>query len=279
MTLLTRLFACATALLTASTAAVADGTDAQWTPLLDAKLSQWEPFLGVPPRTTPVAGYTYAKNTPIGLRDPNGVFTVKEVDGEPVLHVSGEIFGGLTTLKSHANYHLRFQFRWGEKRWAPRLHVPRDSGVLYHCIGEHGAYSHIWMRSVEYQIQEKDVGDFYPLCGTRADFPAKRTGNFWRYTPDVPLRGIGERVAHSTDYQEKPNGEWNTAEIIVVGADAIHILNGRVVNALRNIRYVEKADAGKKEIPITAGKIQIQSEGAEIEFRRIEIRPAEKIKH
>jgi hypothetical protein len=246
-----------------------------WTPLLDENLSQWEPFLGVPHPSIQVPGYAYGKNTPVGLRDPLGVFTVRVADGEPVLHVSGQIVGGLTSLKSYENYHLRFQFRWGEKKWPPRERAPRDNGILYHCVGEHGAYDHVWMRSVEYQIQEKDVGDFFPLCGSLADFPAQEEGRFLRYTPGAPLRRWGARVLRGRDYDEKPNGEWNTGELVVIGSNSVHVLNGRVVNALSNIRYAEGKGDAKKETVLAAGRLQIQSEWAEIEYRRVEIRPAE----
>jgi hypothetical protein len=76
------------------------------------------------------------------------------------------------------------------------------------------------------------------------------------------------------DYHEKPNGEWNDVELIVIGSDSWHILNGRVVNELRNIRYKEQKGGKTKEIPLTEGRLQIQSEYSEVEFRRIEIKAA-----
>jgi hypothetical protein len=36
---------------------------------------------------------------------------------------------------------------------------------------------------------------------------------------------------------------------------------------------VDVKSGDKKEIPLTAGQFQIQSEGAEMDFRRIELRP------
>ena len=250
---------------------------AEWSSLFDETLSQWETFLGVPPPETEVAGYVYEKNKPIGLRDPKGVYAVKTIDGEPVLFVSGEILGGLTTLKNYENYHLRFQFSWEEKKWPPRLTMPRDSGLLYHCIGSHGAHDNVWMRSVEYQIQENDVGDFFPLCGTQADFPAIREGKKLRFSLHAPLIPATGRVMRGENYHEKPNGEWNTAEIIAVGNNAIHLLNGHVVNALRNISYMEGTGPNTKKVPLCAGKLQIQSEYAAIKYRRMQIKPMAKL--
>ncbi|MDR2512832.1 MAG: DUF1080 domain-containing protein [Puniceicoccales bacterium] len=249
----------------------------EWRDLFDEKLSQWEVFLGVPRPETKVAGYAYAKNKPIGLRDPKGVYTVRMLDGEPVLFVSGEILGGLTTLKNFKNYHLRFQFAWEEKKWPPRLALPRDSGLLYHCIGAHGAHDNVWMRSVEYQIQEDDVGDFYPLCGTQADFPAIQEGKKLRSSPGAPLVLAKGRVLRGKDYHEKPNGEWNTAEILAVGNDAFHLLNGRVVNILRDINYLEDTGTDVKKVFLGAGKLQIQSEYAAIKYRRMQIKAATKL--
>jgi hypothetical protein len=59
---------------------------------------------------------------------------------------------------------------------------------------------------------------------------------------------------------EKPVGEWNRQEIICDGATITAILNGIVVN-----RGTQSSH--------TQGKIQIQSEGAEILIRKVELRP------
>ena len=59
---------------------------------------------------------------------------------------------------------------------------------------------------------------------------------------------------------EKPAGQWNRIEVICDGDSITNIVNGYVVNI------------GTKS-SLTAGKIIIQSEGAEIFVRRFEIRP------
>ncbi|MEM6377125.1 MAG: family 16 glycoside hydrolase, partial [Bacteroidota bacterium] len=146
--------------------AVHDG----WRSLLSMDYQQnWELFLGVPHGT--VSGITGVdpssdgkKGTPLGLNnDPKQVFTVKNINGEPVLHISGEIYGALSTLQDYENYHLSLQFKWGEKKWPPRLNRKKDSGILYHCLAPHGRFWNVWMQSQEFQVQETDVGDFYAL--------------------------------------------------------------------------------------------------------------------
>ena len=45
-------------------------------------------------------------------------------------------YAGLVTKKEYENYHLSAQFKWGEKKWEPRLDARRNSGVLYHSVGK-----------------------------------------------------------------------------------------------------------------------------------------------
>lgn len=200
------------------------------------------------------------------------MFTVKLVDGEPVLHITGQVFGGLTTLKSFENFHLRTQHRWGTRKWEPRLNAVRDNGILFHCIGEHGAGGKNWMRSQECQVQEGDIGDWWPIAGAMVDAAVKdEDGKVVRYLPGAPLRAMRSRIWHGTDYPEKPSGEWNTVEVYAFAGDAVFRLNGRTVNVIRNSRYREKGS--DQEIPLKAGKLQIQSEAAECQYRRLELRP------
>ena len=72
---------------------------------------------------------------------------------------------------------------------------------------------------------------------------------------------------------EKPTGEWNTLELITFGDKSLHIVNGEVVMALSNSRYT----LDSKVIPLTKGKIQLQSEGAEIFFKNILMTPIKEI--
>jgi hypothetical protein len=231
----------------------------------------------VPHRSYEVPGYvrgaTPKEDPVLGLnRDPLDVFTVKVIDGEPVLNITGQVFGGLTTLKSFENFHLRTQHRWGTRKWEPRLTAVRDNGILFHCIGEHGAGGKNWMRSQECQVQEGDIGDWWPIAGAMVDAAVKdEDGKVVRYVPGAPLRAMRSRIWHGTDYPEKPSGEWNTVEVYAFAGDAVFRLNGRTVNVIRHSRYREKGS--EQEISLKAGKLQIQSEAAECQYRRLEIRP------
>jgi Domain of Unknown Function (DUF1080) len=221
-----------------------------------------------------LAGF-YAFTKSHGYEDPQRVFTV--VDG--LLRVSGEDYAGLATGGSFSNYHLVVEWKWGEKTWGNRVKAARDSGILVHCIGPDGAAGGQWMESIECQIIEGGTGDLLLVggrghprltCEARtgsdgqpyfekgAPAVARDRGriNWWGRDPswkDV----IGFRGKRDV---EKPTGEWNRTEVICDGGRITAIVNGLLVNE------------GTAASP-TEGKIQFQSEGAEIFFRKIEVRP------
>ena len=75
----------------------------------------------------------------MGLNPPGqDVFTVRMDGKQPVLRVSGEYYGCLVTKEDFSNYHFRVQFKWGDKKWEPRLNELKDSGILYHTSGPYG---------------------------------------------------------------------------------------------------------------------------------------------
>ena len=212
-------------------------------------------------------------------RDPLKVFTVLEEDGRSAIRISGQVFGELRSSQSLQNYRLRMQFKWGKAKWPPRdkADTPRDSGLLYHVHAEPGAEGRTWARSIELQIQERDVGDLYAVgseisvrssprnIDDRVVFDYDPKGEF-RVFSQVP--GKEGRCIKQPD-NEKPSGEWNTVELVCFGEDSIHIVNGKVVMRLHAPRRID----GPKPVPVTSGPIILQSEGAEIFYRDIEYVP------
>ena len=173
--------------------------------------------------------------------DPHKVFQFEK----SMLHVSGEDFGYIVTEKKYADFHFTVEFKWGEKKYPPRENAKRDAGILYHVDFYSG--DKIWPRSLEFQIQEGDCGDFWMTDSTtivHAD----------TLTPPMNWH----RVIKSKD-AEKPNGQWNKAEVIVQNAKITHLLNGTEVNS----GYLGNT---------TKGNIVLQSEGAEIYYRNMEIK-------
>ena len=115
----------------------------EWRSLFNGEdLTGWQPYVSFQPETN--AHDLVSKHTPRGINnDPKQVFTV--VDG--LLRVSGEEWGGLTSQEEFGAFHLKFEVKWGEKKWPPRLDAPRDSGLLYFAVGPEGAQSRHWLRS------------------------------------------------------------------------------------------------------------------------------------
>ncbi|MBU2985094.1 DUF1080 domain-containing protein [Saccharophagus degradans] len=239
-----------------------------WQSLFNGKnLDGWEPYVSFQPETNEYL--LVSKHTPRGINnDPKGVFSV--VDG--LLRVSGEEWGGLTSHAEFERFHLMFDIKWGDKKWPPRLGVVRDSGLLYYAVGPHGAQSSHWMRSHEFQIQEGDCGDYHSLDGALIDVHAGNANqgdwHFYRYDPSLPLqKNISSRVLKLGNY-EKPHGEWNTMEVIADGKTLIHKVNGKEVFRAFNSRQKQ----GDEIKPLLKGKLQIQSEGAEVFYKNIKIK-------
>lgn len=252
-----------------------------WKPLFNGKdLSGWETWLAKPHPSVEVPGE--AKNEKgeytqvLGAKDPLKVFTIVAVDGQPAVRISGQIFGGITTKENFSNYHLRLQFKWGEKKWAPRAAVVRDSGLLYHVHSGWAPVRDIWPRSPELQIQEHDCGDLYAIACqiTVRARPLDPTKRRFQYDPKgeptvfIQQPPIGNKCIKGED-REKPNGEWNTIELVCLGDQSIHIVNGGVVMRLTDAKRID----GPEPKTLTSGQIVLQSEGAEVFYRNIELRP------
>jgi len=215
------------------------------------------------------------------FEDPNKVFTVND----KMIRISGQDWGGLTTKQAYRDYHLIVEWRWSGKTWKPREDRARDSGILVHATGEDGAYNKTWLESIESQIIEGGVGDFIMVGGrnkpkltadVRQGGPGDEREFYWQKGGKPMTRDSGrfDWWGRDPDWEdkinfrgkqdvEKPMGKWNRQAVICYGDTITNIVNGKVVN------YGYQSSH-------TSGKIQIQSEGAEILIRKIEIRPIRK---
>jgi len=220
--------------------------------------------------------YTYLRDRGRDT-DPRGVFTVQE----GILRISGEEWGCLTTVDSYGDYHLVLEYRWGDETFAPREERARDSGVLLHSVGEDGAYGGAWMHSIECQLIEGGTGDFIVVGdGTEAfnvTCPAAPKQQNGRHVYKADGEPVSIRLGRINWFGRDPNwkdtkgyrgqwdlenpcGEWNRLECIADGETITIALNGVPVNQCLEARP-------------TKGRIQIQSEGAEIFIRRVDLLP------
>lgn len=248
-------------------------------------LEGWETYIGIPGASVEMPGLerdsTGNYDEPVGLnKDPLNIFQVVIEDGKPAVRVSGQVNGALATKEEFENYHFRMQVKWGEKKWYDRDDALRNSGLLYHGTGDYGAGLGVWRQSHECQVMETMFGDSYRMgdtfCSIRASVP--EGGGRYIYDPDATPVEFGEgkqggKICSKNKTNEKPLGEWNTVEIICVGTKSIHIING-VVNMVNEDSHLMVN--GQKQ-PLSKGNIQLQSEGAEVFFRNMEIRSIDEV--
>lgn len=213
-----------------------------------------------------------------------GIFTV--VDG--MLKISGgegdkAYFGGIITKNAYENYHLVVEYKWGSPTYGARKGKARDSGILLHCVGPDKP-DRPWPTSIECQIIEGGDGDFILVGGDGNDgkpvkhsltAEAEKRGGQYYYKPGAPkvtlsnVRlnwwGRDPEWKDVVDFRGKqdvssPFGEWTRIECFCKGDKLTYKINGKVVN--------EGYGAA-----LTKGKILIQTEGAELYVRKVELTP------
>jgi len=96
-----------------------------WTQLFNGKdLSGWDTYLGPP---IDDAGKKLS-DKPIGLNnDPNHVFSIVKEGGENVIRISGQEWGGISTIKEYDNFQLQLMFKWGHLTWGQKKGKKKDT--------------------------------------------------------------------------------------------------------------------------------------------------------
>jgi len=166
------------------------------------------------------------------------------VDG--VIVCKGEPLGYLHTDASYQDYTLSFEWRW-----APGAE-PGNSGVLLRIAGEPETFM---PKCVEAQLKHGSAGDIWAFFGASINADGERA----REVKANPKLGDFKGVGKIKD-AEKPPGEWNLYEITVSGETLTLKINGELVNEATGLDVV-------------SGPIGFQSEGGEIHFRNMELRP------
>jgi hypothetical protein len=240
--------------------------EGDWTPLFNGRdLTGWYTFL-----------QKHGKN-----QDPDRVITIE--DGSIHLYKdapegSNVVMGYISTDKEYGDYHLRLQYRWGAKKFQPRLALKRDAGLYYHLNGPDA----VWPRGLQFQIEQTNVGDLIALYGVQLDTtidPKSRSEKMPTFLDGehqgAPYALGGRGIA----YLKRLAGEferegWNNVEIIARGDTTTHILNGQVVSRGKNIRLVdpEHPDSSRH---VTKGRIALEIEAAELYLRKVELRSLE----
>ena len=222
---------------------------------------------------------TWLKKT--GREDPDGVFSVR--DG--MIHVSGEDAGYLATDQAYRDYHLSLEYRWGERTFGAKY--VRNSGALLHGIGPHGGSRGVWMTCIEVQLAQGCAGDLIVIRGKDDQgetIPATITSDtiigpdrktrwqqggkptvysgrqFWWSLHDPEFKELID-TRGKQDVESKL-GEWTRVDCICRGDRITVKINGTTVNECYDV------------FP-AAGKILLQSEGFEMDFRNVVLQPLE----
>lgn len=157
--------------------------------------------------------------------------------------------GHLISDEVYQNYRLEVQYRFAA--------APGNCGVLVHASTPRALYK-MFPKSIEVQMKHENAGDFWCIVeDVRVPDMEKRRGpkEDWGIT-----EGKERRVMNLTDGSEKPLGEWNTMTIECLN-NAIKVwVNGELVN------HGFDCTAQK-------GRIALQAEGAEVEFRKVMLSP------
>jgi hypothetical protein len=220
--------------------------------------------------------YTWFEKT--GLKDPAGIASAK--DG--VLRIGAGDNGYVATQKPYKDYHLAFEYKWGELK-EPSKYV-RNSGLLLHGHGPDGAAGKRWISSVECQLAQGCEGDFIlirgkdeggkPIDSTISAYVTLGSDKSPRWDPkDGKLTKYSGRQfwwnKHEVGFEElidtrgkedaaSPLGEWTKVEATCAGDKITIKINGKPVNECVAVSPAE-------------GKICFQGEGYEILFRNIKL--------
>lgn len=161
--------------------------------------------------------------------------------------------GHLITDSVYHNYRLDVEYRFAGK--------PGNCGVLIHSSTPRALYK-MFPKSLEVQMMHENAGDFWCIVEdiTVPDMEERRgPKEEWGIT-----EGKKRRILNLTDGSENPAGEWNNMIIECIGNEVKVWVNGDLVN------YGYDCTADK-------GQIAIQAEGSEVEFRKLELTPIDKL--
>lgn len=229
--------------------------------------------------------YSYGPSADLGRWSRNDdvdplLFTCTEKE----LRASGASAGALFTKKGYDNYVLILEYKWGENTYNSRKGKGGWAGIMVHSQINHSQHLQKWRQGYEILLNVGQAGSVQ-LRGLDGQVKAAARGRKividgdFRFGFDplstltsiestlritsctVHALGVSERLGDLTGPHSL--GEWNTVEIRCAD-DSLRVkINGKEVNVLSGLNQ-------------KFGKIAIDSNRAEIAFRRFELRRIEK---
>ncbi len=190
--------------------------------------------------------------------DPNAQQHFKVVDNKiEVLYdwVGEEApFALITTKKKYGSFDLELEYKWGDRKFAPRKEVKRDAGILFHVHNE----VIVWPSSVECQIQEGDTGDLWVIKGPKVTVVEKNGEKKVIDTKENNFQSNKRYDLHEIE-------GWNHVRVEVRGSNSARFyVNGHLVNEVFDMSDKE----GNK---LKEGFISLQAEGAEIIYKNVRL--------
>ncbi|MBK1881748.1 DUF1080 domain-containing protein [Luteolibacter pohnpeiensis] len=185
---------------------------------------------------------------------------VPEADGKPDTKPSFIVRDGLLVSLGKPGGHLISDKGYSDYKLVVEYRFPKDKGncgVLVNASTPRFLYG-MFPKSIEVQMESGNAGDFWCI-GENIEVP-----DMEKRRPHQEGQTMGggpsdaRRILNLTDGSEKPLGEWNTMEIECKGDEIIVHVNGDLVN------HGTKCTA-------SSGKIALQAEGTEVEFRKVEM--------
>ena len=165
--------------------------------------------------------------------DPKQTWSVTQ----GVIRCTGTPVGYLRTTQAYSNYVVTVVWRF--VKIAPKAD---NSGVLVHIQSP----DKVWPVCIQNQGKSGRQGDLFVMAG--AECKEHRGLN-----PNSP-------VAMRGPPNENPVGDWNTNVTLCAGNGVKAVINGKPENEIT-------------ECTVSSGFVGIQSEGADIEIRRIFLEP------
>jgi hypothetical protein len=163
----------------------------------------------------------------------------------------GKPGGHLVTDKTYSDYRLVVEYRFPKEGG--------NCGVLVHASKPRALYA-MFPQSIEVQMMSGSAGDFWcieeniEVPDMEKRRPRKEGQQFGGGPRDA------RQILNLTDGSERPLGEWNRMVIECRGDEIKVWVNDDMVNHGFNATA-------------TSGKIALQAEGTEVEFRKVALTP------
>ena len=194
------------------------------------------------------AGLLGCASTPAHIDDPLGALeivttpaaaldTVWQPRPDGVVAVAGKPSGFIATRDTYTDYRLHVEWRWTGK--------PGNGGVLLHVAS--GPKDGVWPYSIQVQTKHGAAGDLLPMAGATFNEPLTTAPGAY-----PPIK------AHVAADSERPPGEWNSMDVLVLGGCIDVTINGVAQNAVTIAQ------------PAT-GRIGFQLEGTPYELRNLRV--------